>query len=160
MGMITLFMLKIERYYMIHLIKKSFAQLSKEELYKILKSRMKIFILEQQSFYLDLDNKDQQAVHFIGMDEDKMIAYARVIESDSTTWVQRICVAKEFRNQQIGSLLMNNILEYIDILNIASVELDAQVHLQQFYRKYEFQSVGDPYDDGGIMHIRMRKNVG
>ena len=138
-------------------IKKSYSELSTEELYTILKFRIEIFILEQQSFYLDLDNRDQQATHFIAMDDNKIVAYARVIASDTIAKAQRICVAKECRNQQIGSLLMDYILNHINTLTVALIELDAQAHLQKFYEKYGFQPVGESYDDGGIMHIKMKK---
>lgn len=142
---------------MIKFSKKSFDDLTKKELYAILKFRMEIFILEQKSFYLDLDDEDQHAIHFTGIAENKLVVYGRVTMNQSIAQTRRICVDKNFRNQGLGSLLMDQMLEHINTLNIKTVELDAQIHLQKFYGKYGFKSVGGPYDEGGVMHILMRK---
>jgi len=47
-------------------------------------------------------------------------------------------------------------LEFIDSRStVSTIELDAQHHLQAFYEKHGFNVDGIPYDDGGILHIRM-----
>lgn len=146
---------------MIHFLKKDFNSLTKAELYEILKFRMEIFILEQQSFYLDCDNLDQHALHMMGVlhDNAALICYGRVTVENNTAQVRRICVHKNFRQRGLGTSLMNEILAYIDTLSVNKIELDAQVHLQEFYGKYGFCCVGQPYDDGGIMHVIMQKII-
>ena len=37
---------------------KSFAELTTEELYEILKARFSVFVVEQRCFYLDMDDID------------------------------------------------------------------------------------------------------
>lgn len=142
---------------------KKFSDLTKEELYAILKHRMEIFILEQKSFYLDLDNMDQQAIHFLGEEEGKLIAYGRINinhSSHSLAEIRRVAIHKDFRKKKAGTLLLEKMLDFIGSLpNITAVELDAQHHLQQFYAKYGFLSVGEPYHDGGVLHIKMVKNI-
>lgn len=146
---------------MIQWSQKNFSELTKEELYAILKHRMEIFILEQKSFYLDLDNMDQQATHFLGEEEGKLIAYARVyIDSlHALAKIRRVAIHKDFRKKQLGTLLLIKMLDFIGSLpNITAIELDAQHHLQQFYARHGFLPVGEPYHDGGILHINMVKN--
>lgn len=141
-------------------IKKKFAALSKEELYQILRFRMTVFILEQKSFYLDLDGIDQEATHFMGLNQNKLIAYARVNQATSTAYIRRVAVHHDFRKQGIGAQLMEQLLSFTDRLkNVKIVELDAQYHLQSFYASYGFYSVDKPYEDGGILHIRMLKET-
>lgn len=144
---------------MITITNKSFDTLSKTELYAILTLRMEIFILEQQSFYLDLDGADQHARHFMALDGDRLVAYSRVTCDGPVAHIRRVCVAKNYRNQHLGSQLMTEMLTYLSNLPIHEIELDAQIHLQAFYQKYGFQSLGAPYDDGGVMHISMRKSI-
>ena len=142
-------------------IKKSFDDLSKKELYAILKLRMEIFILEQHSFYLDLDDQDQQAIHIFGVEENSIgpVCYGRLTVKESTAYIRRVCVRKDFREKGLGALLMNQLLSHIDFLPIDAIELDAQIHLQKFYNKYGFHAIGQPYDDGGVMHRMMKKIV-
>lgn len=143
---------------MTQFIKKDFNTLTKAELYAILKLRMEIFILEQQSFYLDLDNQDQIGMHVMGVDSDSsaLACYGRIIVQQSVAKIQRVCVNKNSRGTGLGSVLMDEMLAYIHSLSINKIKLDAQVQLQKFYSKYGFQPVGSPYDDGGVMHISMQ----
>ena len=146
---------------MIRFITKSFDDLTKEELYAILKLRMEIFMLEQRSFYLDLDNQDQQACHIFGITEHHAVlaCYGRVTLATATAHIRRVCVHKDFREKGWGILLMQQLLSYIDSLRIDAIELDAQLHLKNFYAKFGFDATGQPYDDGGIMHIMMQKII-
>lgn len=141
---------------------KNFDALSKNELYAILKFRISIFMLEQKSFYEDLDNLDQEAFHFLGYDQDKIIAYGRVhINSENNfAVVRRVCMHPQYRDQKLGVQLMHKMLGYIDVIkNLSGIELDAQCHLQKFYGKFGFNVDGEAYDGGGVMHIRMSKKI-
>ncbi len=41
----------------------SYEELTRDELYEILHLRCKIFVIEQNAPYLDIDYKDQKALH-------------------------------------------------------------------------------------------------
>src|ERR1700744_6421538 len=47
---------------------RSFAQLSAEELYSLLRLRNEVFIVEQQCAYQDIDGNDPQAGHLLTWD--------------------------------------------------------------------------------------------
>ena len=139
---------------------KNYSALSKDELYRLLQFRISIFMLEQQSIYEDLDGLDQDAMHFLGMDGDKLIAYGRlhIDPKNQFAIIRRICVDKNYRGQKLGDTLMEKIMSHIDtISDLQGAELDAQHHLQNFYGKFWFHVEGEPYDDGGVMHILMKK---
>lgn len=141
---------------------KKYEKLSKNELYSIIQFRMSIFVVEQKSIYEDLDNLDQHAVHFLGMDDDKLIAYGRVhIDPNAQqAIICRICIHKDYRGQKLGDVIMEKIMTYIQAIpGLHGAKLDAQTHLQNFYEKFGFYPEGAPYDDGGILHIRMLKTI-
>jgi ElaA protein len=48
---------------MVSIFVKSYQELSKLELYKILRLRAEVFVVEQDCVYQDIDNKDQKALH-------------------------------------------------------------------------------------------------
>ena len=56
---------------MISIFVKSFEELSKLELYKILRLRAEVFIVEQDCVYQDVDDKDQKALHVILKNQKK-----------------------------------------------------------------------------------------
>lgn len=137
---------------------KNYGALSKDELYNIIQFRINIFIIEQNSIYEDLDGMDQTAMHFIGMDQKKIVAYGRVhIDTEKKfSVIRRICVHKNYRDQQLGFAVMEKIMAYVNVVpNLKGAELDAQNHLQRFYEKFGFHADGVPYEDGGVMHVRM-----
>jgi ElaA protein len=140
---------------------KNFKQLSTCELYEILKLRMEVFIIEQQSIYLDLDNIDHEAIHFMGWDKKVLVAYGRVfLAKDRTAYIQRVLIKKNYRQNYLGSTLLSNMLDYIaQRSNINNISLNAQFHLQKFYEKYHFVASGQPFDDTGILHIKMTKKL-
>ena len=56
----------------------NFDSISKEELYDVLSLRQKVFIIEQDCFYEDLDYSDQDANHLLLYEDKKLIGYSRV----------------------------------------------------------------------------------
>jgi len=58
--------------------KKSFQQLTTDELYELLRVRSEVFVVEQNCVYQDLDGDDQKAIHLWLTLDDKVVALARV----------------------------------------------------------------------------------
>ena len=63
---------------MVSIFVKSFKELSKLELYKILRLRAEVFIVEQDCVYQDVDNKDQKELHVILKKSEEIIGYTRL----------------------------------------------------------------------------------
>ncbi len=57
--------------------KKSFHELTTDELYELLRVRSEVFVVEQNCVYQDLDGDDQQSIHLWLNVEDKVVALAR-----------------------------------------------------------------------------------
>ena len=58
---------------------KPFSELTPNELYSILQLRNEVFIVEQKCPYQDMDNKDLKSWHLMGIRDDKLVAYARLL---------------------------------------------------------------------------------
>lgn len=58
--------------------KKTFHELTTDELYELLRIRSEVFVVEQDCVYQDLDNDDQKAIHLWLSDGDKVLALCRV----------------------------------------------------------------------------------
>ncbi|MDC1168678.1 GNAT family N-acetyltransferase [Flavobacteriaceae bacterium] len=145
---------------MIFTIKK-FNELSTHELYAVLQLRAEVFVVEQDCVYQDLDNKDLDAYHMLGVLDTKIVAYARIFKPGDyflESSIGRIVVKKEFRKFQFGYQLVVNSIQFIENnLQQNKILISAQSYLSKFYNSLGFTQVGEEYLEDGIPHIKMLK---
>ncbi|MFW6280456.1 MAG: GNAT family N-acetyltransferase [Halanaerobium sp.] len=138
---------------------KQFDDLTNDELYKILKARIDVFVVEQNCPYEECDNKDYDSVHIFYQENNEITAYLRIIAagvSYKEPSIGRVLVAKEYRRQGIAKKMMNKALLYIsNNFEADSIRISAQKYLLDFYRSLGFESVSDEYLEDGIPHHEM-----
>jgi len=119
--------------------------------------RRKVFIEEQGvSEALEWDNKDEGAEHFIVYEQGTPIACARMLDQCK---IGRMAVLPAYRNQGIGSQILDHIKRHASQKRYTKLELDAQCHAFQFYRNNEFTACSTPFDDANMPHIKMEHRV-
>ena len=145
---------------MIFIIKR-FNELSTQELYTVLQLRAEVFVVEQDCVYQDLDNKDLDAYHVLGILDKEIVAYARIFKPGDyflESSIGRIVVKKEFRKFQYGYKLVENSIQFIENnLQQNTILISAQSYLTKFYNSLGFIRVGEEYLEDGIPHIKMLK---
>jgi ElaA protein len=146
---------------MIKFYTKKFDNLSTNELYQILYLRSEVFVVEQNSIYQDIDNKDQKAIHILGYKNQKLIAYARIFKPNDyfkLASIGRVVIVKEQRDFKYGYNLMEVAIKAIsEYFNEKTIVISAQEHLENFYSKLGFKRKGNTYLEDGIPHIKMFK---
>jgi len=141
-----------------------FQHLDNNTLYEIIKLRVDIFVVEQKCPYPELDEKDRhnETLHLSAHDDEKLIAYARLLPpglSYSETSIGRFAVASSLRQQGIGSLLMTKCLDETNkTWPEHNIKISAQEYLQDFYERFGFIKVSDSYLEDDIPHIAMLKD--
>lgn len=139
----------------------SFEELTKDELYSILHLRCKIFVVEQNAPYLDLDYKDQKALHLHGYVDSQLVAYCRLFKRGDyfeEASIGRVIVAEECRSFGYGHQLMVKAIELSAcMLNETELTISGQLYLQKFYESHGFICTSDTYLEDGIPHIQMKK---
>ncbi|MGV6846391.1 MAG: GNAT family N-acetyltransferase [Lutibacter sp.] len=139
---------------MLQIFCKSFSELSKNELYRLLKLRSEVFVVEQNCVYQDIDGKDQKALHILGYKNKKLIAYTRLFKSGDyfkEASIGRVVVAKNERNHDYGHEIIKASIKAINDNFIESkITISAQEYLQKFYESHGFKKMGN-----GIPHIKM-----
>jgi ElaA protein len=141
-----------------------FNQLSTIELYEILQLREAVFHLEQACVYTDLDDKDLEAHHVIGIQDGKIHATSRIlapgISYDGYASIGRVCTSSIVRTQGYGKALMEKSLTTcIDLYPHNAIKISAQSYLLDFYSSFGFQAYGEEYFEDEIPHKGMiRKN--
>ena len=58
---------------------KKFELLTPYQLYSILQLRNEVFVVEQNCVFQDADDKDQNSYHLMGFDNDRLVAYTRLV---------------------------------------------------------------------------------
>jgi ElaA protein len=143
-------------------ILKPFAELTPKELYHILQLRNEVFIVEQNCPYQDLDNKDLKSWHLMGIEEDRLLAYSRLLApgiSYSESSIGRIVSSPSVRKTGMGKKLIRESIEQIkNLFKTDMIRIGAQFYLKAFYESFGFIQDGDIYLEDNIPHIIMLRN--
>lgn len=138
---------------------KNFTELSKVELYEILKLRSEVFVIEQNCVYQDIDSKDLEGLHVLGRIDDELIGYARCFAPGiyfEEAAIGRVLISKNYRNKGYAHQLMKKCIAEIDQkYPKANIKISAQQYLIKFYEQHDFHSIGEGYLEDGIPHINM-----
>lgn len=139
-------------------------RLTKEQLYEILRLRIVVFVIEQNCPYQECDNKDQQAFHLCGRnDEGALLAYTRILKpaiSYKEASIGRVVTAEIIRGKGVGRELMRESLHVVEQeWGIIPIRISAQEHLEEFYGEFGFKRVSNMYLEDGIPHIEMLKEA-
>lgn len=137
----------------------SFADVSGAEMYALLELRADIFVVEQNCVYLDPDGKDQFAMHLLGVENNKLVAYLRLFpptEIENYVVFGRVVTARSARAQGYGKQLISELIKYCKThYPNTLIKCSAQFYLKKFYESFGFVAYGDVYDEDGIPHIGM-----
>jgi ElaA protein len=138
----------------------SFAELTTAELYGVLQVRQEVFVVEQDSAYLDLDGLDQGAIHMLCKRNARILAYQRCLAPGlkyPESSLGRILVCQALRGQQLGRELVQRGIEHnLQHWPEHDICISAQAHLQAFYGSLGFVAEGEGYLEDRIAHRKMR----
>lgn len=138
---------------------KAFQEFKLEELYSLLQLRARVYVVEQECPYNDLDGGDFDATHFLYQEKDGKVRGAlRVYQKEGTTWVGRVVVDKALRRSGVGRQLMQKAHAWIEMKKLPRpVVLNSQIRYSDFYASlgYVRQPGTENFEDG-IPHIQMQ----
>ena len=120
---------------------KKFNEIDSKTLHNIFLLRSKVFVVEQECAYQDIDGKDFKSIHIIGEQKKEIIAYSRIIGlCNEFCSIGRVLVKKEFRKKGIGIKLMTKtIKEAKSEYNSRKKKISAQEYLKNFYTNLGFK---------------------
>jgi len=142
------------------------SELTVPQLYTLLQLRCEVFVVEQRCAYQDIDGDDLSGEnrHILGWKDDTLVAYARLLKNDddfSPVTIGRVIVSESVRGEKLGYQLMEQALaSCARNWPEHALYLGAQAHLQPFYRHFGFSPVTEVYDEDGIPHVGMAREVG
>ena len=140
---------------------KTWNELTTEELHNVLDLRIRVFVVEQECPYPELDGKDKSALHLWSEDELGVSSYLRILPpglSYKESSIGRVVVRKGVRKRGLGRLVMHKGMELCKHHFGSSIRISAQAYLLEFYEALGFVRVSNTtYLEDGIPHYEMIK---
>ncbi len=137
--------------------KKTFQELTIEELYELLRVRSEVFVVEQNCVYQDMDGDDQKAIHLWLTVEEKVVALARVCPAG--THMKEISIGRVItteRGKGYGKQMMLYAIDAaIEHFDAKLIDIEAQEYAKGFYESVGFRQSSEPFMFDGIPHIKM-----
>ena len=137
--------------------KKTFEELTTDELYELLMVRSETFVVGQNCVYQDLDYDDKKAIHLWLTVYDKLVAMARLCPAG--THLPKISIGRVIateRGKGYGKqIMLHAINTAIELLDATCIEIQAQEYAKGFYESVGFKQTSDTYILENIPHINM-----
>jgi len=135
---------------------RRFEELDAATLYRLLRLRVAVFVVEQRCPYQELDDLDTDSgtVHLWVERDGDIAGYLRVLSEPDGFRVGRVCTAQQARGHGVARRLMSRAME---LIGEAPAVLDSQTYAQEFYGRFGFEPEGAEFLEDDIPHIRMRR---
>ena len=116
--------------------------------------RETVFIREQGvSEQLEWDGLDEACRHALALSHrGDAIGCGRIQHNGH---IGRIAVLPGWREQRVGTAIMEALLDYARAHDYKQVDVDAQTHAVPFYQRFDFVESGEVFMDAGLPHIKM-----
>ncbi|WP_455374649.1 GNAT family N-acetyltransferase [Kaarinaea lacus] len=124
----------------------------------LIELRTRVFINEQLvPPDLEWDGYDRDCWHVIAVtDSGDCIGTGRLLYDGH---IGRMAVLPDFRQQGVGSALLNALQDIASVQGITEVFLHAQTSAIDFYKKHGYRINSDEFMDAGIPHVTMEKTL-
>ena len=136
---------------------KRFNELSASELYDILRCRAEVFVVGQECVYQDMDGIDISSTHLYVIENNKIAAYLRIIDPGvkfPAASIGRVLTMPVYRHRGYARMLVTEAIK-IAGQSSASIEIEAQSYLVNFYKSLGFVEISGEYMLENIPHISM-----
>lgn len=121
--------------------------------------RRTVFIEEQGVSEADeVDDLDDVCLHLLAHASGIPIGTARILIKDGIAKIGRVCVLPAHRGTGLGAALIHKALE-VSAGQAKTAKLGSQVHAITFYERLGFTAIGPVYDDAGIDHRDMVRDL-
>lgn len=105
---------------------------------------------------MELDEFDGLSRHAVALAGDVPVGTGRLLPDGH---IGRMAVLVDWRGRGVGTALLETLILEATRLGMAQLVLSAQTHALGFYARFGFVPEGNAYDEAGLLHQAMRKNL-
>jgi predicted GNAT family N-acyltransferase len=122
--------------------------------------RTRVFVEEQGCDpELEWDQHEFVSRHIVGYLEGSPMAAARwrtvMFEGRLVAKLERFAVLEPYRGMGLGRRLVEFAMSDARAAGFDTFVLHAQQHLEGFYRSFGFETLGEVFEEAGILHVKM-----
>jgi predicted GNAT family N-acyltransferase len=123
--------------------------------------RIQVFQVEQGvEPALEFDGLDETSEHILAYLDNQPVGTLRIRYLDNQlAKIERLAVLSIARGQGIGRKLTEKAIEVIEQKKISKVMIHAQEYVKGLYEKLGFEPVGGIFEEAGILHVKMIKQL-
>lgn len=122
--------------------------------------RHQVFVGEQGvGQAIEADGRDEAATHVVLTEHGLVTGTARIFDAGDRAIVGRVAISPERRGGGLGALVMSVAERWAGDHGLPLVELHSQQAVVGFYARLGYHGWGEPYDEAGIPHLTMRKEL-
>lgn len=119
--------------------------------------REHVFVQEQHiAPEIEFDALDAEAIHVLVMAGDQPVGTGRMLKDGH---IGRIAIMPAARGQGLGAKVVQTLVSHAKQQGYLRVDLGAQAHAVEFYRKLGFTPCGDPFLEANIPHQGMEQRL-
>lgn len=107
----------------------------------------------------DVDGRDDEALHLLAVKNGVPVGTARMLLSGTTGKIGRVAVLKSERGTGLGKALIEAACDLLKKRGLETAKLGAQTHAIGFYEALGFVARGPEFDDAGIPHREMVRDL-
>lgn len=131
--------------------------LTADQLHRLLRLRVDVFVVEQECPYAEVDGRDllPTTTHVWVEEGSEVASTLRLLDAggpDGALVVGRVVTAAPHRGAGLAARLLERVL---DAHGHRRLELEAQAHLAGWYERFGFVRAGADLDLDGITHTPM-----
>ncbi len=133
----------------------------RRELEEAVALRHAVFVDEQRvPVSLEVDGRDGEAAHLVAVEDGAVLATVRLLPRGGTVLLGRLAVAREARRRGLASALLRASEDWARERGARRIVLSAQTYARALYEAAGYQARGTPYEEAGILHVEMERDLG
>lgn len=122
--------------------------------------RIAVFVQEQGiPRSEELDEHDATAVHCVAYDGGEPVGAGRLLLMDGYAKIGRMAVLPSHRGRGLGRAVLDALEAEGAMRGVSHITLSAQLTARGFYERAGYAAAGDVYDEVGIPHVAMEKEL-
>ncbi len=107
----------------------------------------------------EFDADDARATHVLAHVDETPVGTGRIVIRGGDAKVGRMAVRREWRRRGVGRAIMQELTRVAHEHDVRRLVLHAQVQAIPFYEGLGFHSVGETFEEAGIPHRRMERDL-
>ncbi len=121
--------------------------------------RFAVFVEEQGiAADLEMDDRDVHCEHVLARDGGEPVGTGR-IDVAAGGKIGRVAVLERARGSGVGTAIMNALHVLASERGLTTVWCNAQLSAVPFYSGLGYRAVGDTFEEAGIDHVRMERDL-